>query len=76
VASDARSFSEEVSFGNGAIYAQGDTVALAAELQCLLDQPDLLLERSINAQKLGQARAWPETAKQFKALFGSLVEGK
>ncbi|MEN9658972.1 MAG: hypothetical protein RL571_2437 [Pseudomonadota bacterium] len=76
VASDTRSFSEEVSFGNGAVYAQGDTAALAAELQCLLDRPDLLLERSINAQKLGQARAWPEIAKQFKALFGSLVEGK
>ncbi|MDW5419019.1 glycosyltransferase [Iodobacter sp. CM08] len=73
VASDARSFSEEVSFGNGAVYAQGDTAALAAELQCLLDQPDLLSERSMNAQKLGKVRAWPETAKQFRALFSSLV---
>ncbi|MCX7207037.1 MAG: glycosyltransferase [Proteobacteria bacterium] len=76
ISSDARSFAEEVSFGNGAVYPQGNTVALAALLLQLLDQPELLVQRSVSAEALGVARRWPHIAQQFKKLFASQKQGK
>lgn len=73
ICSDARAFAEEVSFGNGAVYAQGNTSALTALLTGLIDQPSVLLQRSANAQALGEMRRWPHIARQFKALFERLL---
>lgn len=76
ISSDARAFAEEVSFGNGAVYPQGNQAALAAQLLQLLDQPALLQERGKGAEALGMARRWPNIAKQFRKLFASLIQGK
>ncbi|AZN35634.1 glycosyltransferase [Iodobacter ciconiae] len=76
ISSDARSFAEEVSFNNGAVYPQGNTAALAALLLQLLDQPALLPQRSTSAEALGVARRWPNIAKQFGKLFSGLIQGK
>lgn len=76
ICSDARAFAEEVSFGNGAVYAQGNTSALTALLTGLIDQPSVLLQRSANAQALGEMRRWPHIARQFKALFERLLREK
>ncbi|KAF1054828.1 MAG: Alpha-D-kanosaminyltransferase [Stenotrophomonas maltophilia] len=72
ITSDARAFAEEVSRGNGAIFPQGDTKALAERLRALCDQPELARTWAENAQNIGLARQWPRTAERFRALFISL----
>ncbi|MDT4330992.1 glycosyltransferase [Methylomonas sp. MED-D] len=75
ISSDARAFVEEVSHGNGAVFPQGDSVALATELVKLLDQPETIGAWSRSATAMGQARAWPRIASAFSAMFKS-VSGK
>ena len=76
ITSDARAFAEEVSTGNGGIFAQGDVTALASQLQSLLEQPERCRQWAERAAAIGQERLWPVTAQRFKALFTALCEGK
>lgn len=65
ITSDARSFSEEVSHGNGALYKQGDIYALA---QCIIDavsDPEKIQRWHLAAEQLGVERAWSNIAQQF-----------
>lgn len=72
ISSDARAFAEEVSYGNGAIYPQGDVCALADELERLLMNPQMVEERSCCATGLGQARNWAIVAERFMSLYRDL----
>ncbi|MCS3805791.1 glycosyltransferase involved in cell wall biosynthesis [Chromobacterium alkanivorans] len=69
VCSDARALAEEASFGNGEVYARGDSAALAQTLISLLRQPERLSRHSEQARVLGRERAWPRVATQFLHLF-------
>lgn len=75
ISSDARAFSEELSYGNGAVYPQGDAGALASQILLLLQQPTLIAQRSESAQMLGVQRAWSNIADQFKTLFEQTIKG-
>lgn len=72
ISSDARAFVEEVSHGNGAVFPQGDSAALAAELAKLLDRPQSVADWSRSATAMGQDRAWPRIASAFCAMFQSV----
>lgn len=74
IASDARAFAEEVSYGNGTVYPQGDCTALANEILYLLTHPESLEERSHAAQRLGDERGWPHVAEQFRHMFLQLAK--
>lgn len=74
--SDARAFAEEVATGNGALFPQGDIQALADQLETLLLQPERCQQWAERAAQIGHERLWPLTAQRFKALFGSLCEGR
>nr|WP_272494224.1 glycosyltransferase [Stenotrophomonas mori] len=76
IASDARAFAEEVSHGNGDVFAQGDSAALAERITALLDAPARAAEWAAGAAALGQQRQWPRIAARFAALFASLQEGR
>lgn len=69
LASDARAFAEELSYGNGQVFPQGDTAALAAALERLLDTPQTCLDWVDAAESQGRKRAWPQVAEQFASLF-------
>ncbi len=73
ISSNARAFAEEVSYGNGAVYQQGDVRALADELALLLRSPQLIVERAGCAAKLGQDRNWENIAAHFTALYRELM---
>lgn len=75
IASDARAFAEEVSHGNGVVFEQGDSAALARRIIALVDQPVQATAWAEGAASLGKRRQWPVVAEQFAALFTSLVEG-
>jgi len=72
ITSDARAFSEEVSHGNGTLYPQGNTEALATCLKQLAQEPELCQHWSQSAAVLGEERAWPRTASLFINVFKSL----
>ncbi|MBD9535498.1 glycosyltransferase [Stenotrophomonas sp. STM01] len=74
IASDARAFAEEVSHGNGVVFAQGDPAALAGRIIALVDAPAQASAWAAGAAALGQQRQWPRIAAQFAALFASLQE--
>lgn len=76
IASDARAFSEEVSYGNGAVFAQGDGKALAARIVALLDDPAQAQGWASAAARLGTQRQWSTIAAEFAALFAAVVENK
>lgn len=76
IASDARAFAEEVSHGNGVVFEQGDSAALAQRIIALVDAPTQASAWADGAASLGQQRQWPLIAEQFAALFTSLVEGR
>lgn len=74
ITSDARSFAEEVSHGNGLIYPQGDVPALTNALSQLCTQPELANQWAEQAAALGQQRVWSQTADHFHRLFRQACE--
>lgn len=73
IASDTRSFAEEVSEGNGAVYPQGDVTALAKHIKKLSLEPKRLISWADKAHEIAQKREWQKVAVKFKALFNSLI---
>jgi glycosyltransferase involved in cell wall biosynthesis len=69
ITSDARSFAEEVSHGNGEIYPQGNVPALTAALSRLCAQPQMAQTWADRASTLGRERVWSLTAERFHTLF-------
>jgi glycosyltransferase involved in cell wall biosynthesis len=69
ITSDARSFAEEVSHGNGEIYPQGNIPALTAALSRLCEQPQMAQTWADRASTLGRERVWSLTAQRFQSLF-------
>jgi len=69
ITSDARSFAEEVSHGNGEIYPQGNVPALMAALSRLCEQPQMAQTWADRASTLGRERVWSLTARRFQSLF-------
>ena len=76
VTSDARSFAEEVSHGNGLIYPQGDVRALAGVLSEVCSRPEQAALWARNAAEMGQARVWSRTAERFRNVFQQACEEK
>lgn len=73
VCSNARAFAEEAAHGNGEVYPQGDSAALAWALRGLLLEPQRLARHSASAGELGAERAWPSVAAQFRRLFEAVL---
>lgn len=69
ITSDARSFAEEVSHGNGEIYPQGNVPALTSALSRLCEQPQIAQTWADRASTLGRERVWSLTAERFHTLF-------
>ncbi len=76
IASDARAFAEEVSYGNGVVFAQGRSEALAGRMIALLDDPAQARNWAMAAAALGTQRQWTKIADEFAALFAAVVERK
>lgn len=74
ITSDARSFAEEVSHGNGEIYPQGNVAALKDALTRLCEQPQLAQNWADRAAILGRERVWSLTAERFEQLFQQACE--
>jgi glycosyltransferase involved in cell wall biosynthesis len=74
ITSDARSFAEEVSHGNGLIYPQGDVAGLTSALSQLCTQPELAAQWAEQAAALGRQRVWSQTAEHFHRLFQQACE--
>ncbi|MBX8550021.1 glycosyltransferase [Pseudomonas cichorii] len=74
ITSDARSFAEEVSHGNGMIYPQGDVAALTEALNRICAAPRLAIEWSENATRIGKTRVWSQTAERFRDVFRQACE--
>jgi glycosyltransferase involved in cell wall biosynthesis len=74
ITSDARSFAEEVSHGNGEIYPQGDVQALTQALLRLCEHPQLARVWADKAARLGRQRVWSLTAERFQQLFQDACE--
>ncbi|MBI3384434.1 MAG: glycosyltransferase [Aquabacterium sp.] len=69
ITSDARAFAEEISHGNGSSYRQGDVAALAAQIEGVLNKPEILSQWADRASALAQERAWPMTGQRFVGHF-------
>lgn len=65
ITSDARSFPEEVSYGNGAIYQQGNVAELAQRIIEIAENPEKINQWHLAAEKLGVERNWTATAQHF-----------
>lgn len=65
ITSDARSFPEEVSYGNGAIYKQGDITELAQCIIDIIEYPEKIKNWHCAAQQLGAERAWATIVQKF-----------
>lgn len=76
ITSDARSFAEEVSHGNGMIYPQGDVDGLAKALTQACADPELVKKWAENASHMGKARVWSHTAEHFRDVFRQACEEK
>jgi glycosyltransferase involved in cell wall biosynthesis len=74
ITSDARSFAEEVSHGNGEIYPQGNVQALTDALSRLCEHPQLAQTWADQAAVLGRARVWSLTAERFRHVFQHACE--
>lgn len=71
ITSDARSFPEEVSFGNGAIYEQGNIKQLAERITEIALAPKKIEDWHYAAAKLGAERNWSNIVHKFiKTIFG------
>lgn len=73
--SDARAMPSEVAFGNGAAFPQQDPTALAAWLQRLVQQPELVVQWADAAQQLARSRTWPEIGKRYHEVFQQIMAG-
>lgn len=69
ITSDASAFAEEVGHGNGSSYRQGDVPALAAQIEGVLNKPEILSQWADRASVLAQERAWPMTGQRFVGHF-------
>lgn len=76
ITSNARSFSEEVSSGNGDTFLQGDVESLSDAMTRVFSRPTLIKAWAQNAQSLGNQRQWSSAAKQFKQLFTQACKGE
>ncbi|KPC28236.1 Glycosyl transferase family 1 [Pseudomonas syringae pv. cilantro] len=76
ITSDARSFAEEVSHGNGMIYPQGDVEGLANALTHVCATPDLVVQWAEKALDMGRSRVWSLTAERFRDVFRQACEVK
>ncbi|AHG41730.1 glycosyl transferase family 1 [Pseudomonas syringae CC1557] len=76
ITSDARSFAEEVSHGNGMIYPQGDVEGLANALTHVCATPDLVVQWAEKALDMGKSRVWSHTAERFRDVFLQACEVK
>ncbi len=74
ITSDARSFAEEVSHGNGMIFPQGNVAALTSALSELCSQPERAGQWAQQAAILGRERVWSQTAERFRQLFQQACE--
>ena len=74
ITSDARSFAEEVSHGNGLTYPQGNVRALTRALLRACQDPLQVQTWADRAQALGCERVWSLTAERFKTLFEHACE--
>lgn len=74
ITSDARSFAEEVSHGNGMIFPQGNVAALSAALNEVCAVPERATQWAAQARVLGQQRVWSQTAERFRQLFQHACE--
>ncbi len=74
ITSDARSFAEEVSHGNGEIYPQGNVPALTEVFSRLCERPQQAQTWADRAAVLGRERVWSLTAKRFQQLFQHACE--
>lgn len=69
ITSNARSFAEEISAGNGLAYLQGDVSGLASCIGKLIRNPALIQQWAAAAAQLANQRAWPRTAERFVQCF-------
>lgn len=76
ISSNARAFAEEVGYGNGATFAQGQVEALAQELEQLLLTPEQAVCWAEQASEIGKQRSWPHTAQRFAQLFSQVIESR
>ncbi|WP_122856284.1 glycosyltransferase, partial [Pseudomonas viridiflava] len=74
ITSDARSFAEEVSHGNGMIYPQGDVQGLADALVNVCTHPERIAQWAEKASLMGRARVWSHTAERFQSVFRQACE--
>jgi glycosyltransferase involved in cell wall biosynthesis len=74
ITSDARSFAEEVSHGNGMIFPQGNVAALSTALNEVCAVPERAGQWAAQASVLGQQRVWSQTAERFHQLFQRACE--
>lgn len=74
ITSDARSFAEEVSHGNGMIFPQGNVAALSAALNEICAVPERARQWAAQASVLGQQRVWSQTAEHFLKVFEQACE--
>lgn len=65
ISSDARSFAEEVSFGNGVIYEQENIKQLADCITHVALKPETVSDWHRAAKKLGAERRWPNIVQSF-----------
>jgi glycosyltransferase involved in cell wall biosynthesis len=74
ITSDARSFAEEVSHGNGMIFPQGNVAALSTALNEICAVPERAAQWAAKASVLGRQRVWSQTAERFHQLFQRACE--
>jgi glycosyltransferase involved in cell wall biosynthesis len=74
ITSDARSFAEEVSHGNGMIFPQGNVAALSTALNEVCAVPERAAQWAAKASVLGRQRVWSQTAERFHQLFQRACE--
>lgn len=74
ITSDARSFAEEVSHGNGMIFPQGNVAALSTALNEVCAVPERIAQWAEQASNLGRQRVWSQTAEHFHQLFKRACE--
>jgi len=75
ITSDARSFSEEVGFGNGIVYPQGDIKILGEHIGMIFQQPELIASWAEKAHEIALEREWKKIAKKFKEVFSNIING-
>ena len=74
ITSDARSFAEEISHGNGLAYKQGQVGQLAQAFYDLLVDPSKLVDWTKAAGRLAEARQWDRTGHAFAGHFQQVVQ--